>query len=247
MDFNALLTALKAGDTEKATEIAETLKPKFEQTVEELKDYEEKFSGATTSRDKAKAKLNDVAESLGLKVDDLSPDKIKELMKVGKNDEAYKAEIDNLTRLIADNEAKYNSSLEEKDQLFSDKLVEVEIAKLGLNSDVVNDKALKDVMRHLKEGATVEDGVVVYKDGDVTARNGAGRPIGVAERMAEFKADESNSYLFKPTVNGGGGAQGNGSTGGKKWSDMTSGELVALRQANPAEYDRLKTEHFKTN
>jgi hypothetical protein len=44
---------------------------------------------------------------------------------------------------------------------------------------------------------------------------------------------------------GGGGKQpgSNGGTpGAKKFSEMTSGELVALRRENPQEYDRLKAE-----
>lgn len=246
MDFNTLLTSLEAGDTEKATEIAKALKPEFEQTVKDLKDYEEKFSGSITSRDKAKAKLREVAEALGLSEDNLSTDTVKELIKVGKDGDKYKADIDNLTELIANNEAQYKSSLEEKDKAFSTMLVKVEIAKLGLNSDVVNDKALDMVMSHLQEGATIEDGVVVYKDGDATIRNGAGRPIGVAERMEQFKADESNSFLFKPTIDGGGGAKGNGATGTKKFSEYTGAELTELFRTNPTEYQRIKDEHYKT-
>lgn len=247
MDFITLLNALKAGDTEKATEIATKLQPAYEQTVKDLKDYEEKFSGSITSRDKAKAKLREIAEALGLSEDNISTDTVKELIKVGKDGDKYKADIDNLTELLANNEAQYKSSLEEKDQKFSDKLVEIEIAKLGLTSDVVNEKALVDVIRHLKAGATIEDGVVVYKDGDVTDRNGAGRPIGVAERMEQFKADESNSYLFKPTSTGGGGSQANGATGVKKFNEYTSGELVELNRTNPTEYQRIKNEYYKQN
>ena len=247
MDFNTLLASLEAGDTEKATEIAKALKPKFEQTVKDLKDYEEKSSGAIETRDKAKAKLKEVAKALGLDKDDLSADKIKALVKSGKNDEEYKVEIANLTELLEKKETEYKSSLEEKDQRFSDQLVEVEIAKLGLTSDVVDDKRfLSIVTDHLKDGAVIEDGKVIYKNSDGTVRDDSGRPVSVAERMEAFKADTENANLFNSTINGGGGAQGNGATGGKKWGDMTSGELTELRKANPAEYDRLKTEHYQT-
>lgn len=249
MDFTTLLASLEAGDTDKATEIAKKLQPAYEQTVKDLKDYEEKFSGSISSRDKAKAKLREVAEALGLPEDNLSTETVKELIKVGKDGDKYKADVDNLTELLAQKDAEYKTSLEEKDRKYSDMLVENEIAKLGLTSDVVDNPRIRAlVIDHLKEGAVIEDGVVVYKDGDVTVRDGSGRPVSVAERMEAFKADAENVDFFKPTIDGGGGPKGNtGGKASKKFDEYSSGELVELKRTNPAEYERIKTEYYKTN
>lgn len=246
MDFTTLITHLEAGDTDKAVEVAKALKPKFEQTVKDLADYEGKFNDSIGTRDKAKAKIKAIADVLGTTEDELTPTKIKEIMDASKKDDGSKAEIENLTRLLEEKDANYTTSLEEKDKLFSDKLVEIEIAKLGLTSDVVNDKRILSlVIDHLKDGAVIEDGAVVYKDGDVTKRNGSGRPETVAERMEAFKADAENANLFKPTTTGGGGSQNGGSTGSKKWTDYDSAGLVELHRTNPTEYQRIKNEHNK--
>jgi len=243
MDFKALITSLKAGDTDKALEIAESLQPKFEQTIAELSTFEGKLSDAVNTRDKAKGKIKTLADVFGITEDDLTPEKAKELLKVNKNGDEYKADIENLTKLLAEKDVAYNSSLAEKDNLFKDKLIEIDIAKIGINSDVVNDKALSLVVSALKTGATIEDGAIVYKDANgAIIRNGAGRPKDVSEMMADFKSDASNSFLFKATNNGGGGAQSTGAATTKKFSEYNGAELVELNRTNPAEYQRLKNQ-----
>lgn len=244
MDFSTLIANLKAGDTAKALEIAEALAPKFEQTVKDLSDYEGKFTDSVNSRDKAKAKVKSIADVLGLSEDEMTPEAVKEALKSSKNDDGHKADIENLQKIIEQKDADYTSKLKEKDAKFSEKLLEIEIAKLGLTSDVVNDRALTMVIDSLKAGAVLENGEIVYKDGEAIERNGAGRPVTVAEKMEQFKADTSNAFLFKSTVEGGGGSKANGATASKKFNEYTSGELVELNRTNPQEYQRIRNEYY---
>ena len=179
------------------------------------------------TRDKAKGKLKEISGVFGVDSDELTTDKLKELIKTAKADDASKAEIANLQKLLADKEAEYSDKLTQSESRFRDKLIEVEIAKLGAGNDVVNDRALQIVINSLKDCATIDNGNIVYRDANgTTIRNGSGQPLSIAEKMAQFKADVNNSFLFKATSNGGGGTStsGNGGNGSKKRSEMSHAE-----------------------
>jgi hypothetical protein len=144
------------------------------------------------------------------------------MIKTAKGDDATKAEIANLQKLLETTQNEYSQKLTQSEAMFKDKLIEVEIAKLGAGNDVVNDRALKLVIDSLKDGATIDSGEIVYRDASgAIIRNATGRPLTIAEKMAQFKADTSNSFLFKATSNGGGGSQNsNGGGGSLKRGEM---------------------------
>lgn len=215
MDFENIIKLIDEGKTDEVKASLNEFRPTFEATVSELKAYEGKFSEAVQTRDKAKARLKEFGEAIGINSDELSADKVRELLTNAKKDDASKAEIDNLTKLLQSKEAEYTQKTTEFDSRYKNMVIENEIAKLGAGSDVVNDKALGLVIQALKDGATIEEGSIVYRDANgATLRNGAGRPLTISERMAEFKADEANAFLFKATSNGGGGSAGNNGGGG---------------------------------
>lgn len=227
MDFDKVTALLDEGKIDDVKTALNEFRPQFEKTVGDLKAYEGKFNEAVQTRDKAKGKLKDISGLFGIDSEELTTDKLKELLKTAKGDDASKAEIENLTKLIAQKENEYNSNLNDYKAKFTDKLIEVEIAKLGAGNDVVNDKALKLIIESLKDGATIDNGNIVYRDANgATLRNGSGQPLSIAEKMAQFKADQSNSFLFKATSNGGGGTPtgGNGGNGSKKRSEMSHAE-----------------------
>ena len=228
MDFDKVTALLDEGKIDDVKTALSEFRPQFEKTVSDLKAYEGKFNEAVQTRDKAKSKLKDISGLFGIDSEELTTDKLKELLKTAKGDDASKAEIENLTKLIAQKENEYNSSLNDYKAKFTDKLIEVEIAKLGAGNDVVNDRALQLVIESLKDGATIDNGNIVYRDANgTTIRNSnTGQPLSIAEKMAQFKADQSNSFLFKATSNGGGGTppNGNGGLGSKKRSEMSHAE-----------------------
>ena len=223
MDFDNVLQALADGKTDVVKDAIMAFKPQFEKTVGDLKAYEGKFNEAVQTRDKAKSKLKEISSVFGVEADELTPDKLKELIKTAKGDDASKAEIANLQKLLESTQNEYNQKLTQSEAMFKDKLIEVEIAKLGAGNDVVNDRALKLVIDSLKDGATIDNGEIIYRDASgATIRNASGRPLSIAEKMAQFKADTSNSFLFKATSNGGGGSQNsNGGGGSLKRSEMS--------------------------
>ena len=121
---------------------------------------------------------------------------------------------------------------------FTDKLIEVEIAKLGAGNDVVNDRALQLVIESLKDGATIDNGNIVYRDANgTTIRNGSGQPLSISEKMAQFKADVNNSFLFKKTTNGGGGILPSGNGGNSSKSVKVDDDKQARINAINAKYN----------
>ncbi|WP_067176992.1 hypothetical protein [Sulfurospirillum sp. UCH001] len=226
MDFEKVVSLLDEGKIDDVKNVLNEFKPQFQKTVDDLKAYEGKFNEAVQTRDKAKERIKSISNGLGVEADDLTIEQIKEVFKL-KADDYSKAEIANLQKLLADKEAEYSDKLTQSESRFRDKLIEVEIAKLGAGNDVVNDRALQLVIESLKDGATIDNGNIVYRDANgTTIRNGSGQPLSISEKMAQFKADVNNSFLFKATSNGGGGTPtgGNGGNGSKKRSEMSHAE-----------------------
>lgn len=238
MDFENVLQALADGKTDVVKDAIMAFKPQFEKTVGDLKAYEGKFNEAVQTRDKAKGKLKEISGVFGIDSYELTTDKLKELIKTAKADDASKAEIANLQKLLADKEAEYSDKLTQSESRFRDKLIEVEIAKLGAGNDVVNDRALQLVIESLKDGATIDNGNIVYRDANgTTIRNGSGQPLSIAEKMAQFKADVNNSFLFKSTSNGGGGTPPNGSGGNGSKTVKVDDDKQARINAINAKYN----------
>lgn len=235
MDFENVLTMLNDGKIDEVKSAIESFKPEFEKTIGDLKTYESRFNEAKEGRDKVKGRLKELSEVFGVNVDELNAERIKELMKSGKGDDASKAEIENLTKLLKAKDDEITEKLSEAETRFRDKVIETEIAKIGLTSNVVNEKALGLVIQALKDGATIEDGEIIYRGSDgAILRNGNGRPFTVSEKMAQFQSDPANAFLFKATTGGGGGSQsGNGSGGGNKslLGAKTKEERMAIIQS----------------
>lgn len=214
MDFENVLSLLNEGKTDEVKSALESFKPEFEKTVGDLKSFESRFVEAKDGRDKVKGRLKELSEALGVSVDDLNAERVKELVKGGKGDDVSKAEIENLTKLLQAKNDEFTTQLSKAESRYRDKVIEGDIAKLGLNANVVNDKALGLVIQALKEGATIEGDVIVYKEADGSiSRNNVGQPITIAQKMAQFQNDPANAFLFKATSGGGGGSTGVGSGG----------------------------------
>ena len=239
MDFEKVVSLLDEGKIDDVKNVLNEFKPQFQKTVDDLKAYEGKFNEAVQTRDKAKGKLKEISGVFGVDSDELTTDKLKELIKTAKADDASKAEIANLQKLLADKEAEYSDKLTQSESRFRDKLIEVEIAKLGAGNDVVNDRALQLVIESLKDGATIDNGNIVYRDANgTTIRNSnTGQPLSIAEKMAQFKADVNNSFLFKTTSNGGGGTPPNGNGGNNSKTVKVDDDKQARINAINAKYN----------
>ena len=243
MSFKQLLTAISAGETENATELAKSIEKDFNANVEEIDKLETKASEAISTRDKMKSKLRALAERAG--VDELTADAIDDIKsKRGGNVELeakHQAELDKSAKRIEEIEADNKLDLAKSESRYKDAVIDTELLKIGASANAVNESALEDIVRHLKENAAIEDGDVVYKIGEgVNERNDKGRPLTLQDKLEGLKL--TRSYLFRGQVQNGSGEhhQSGGGSNSKKFADYSSGELVELRRSDPTAYDALK-------
>jgi len=234
MSFEQLFTQIESKDFDGAKATATALQGNFTETAKNLQTMEGRFNESVTKREKYKSSLSTVADALGMGVDDMTADSISELIKKGKNDDTYTAEIKSLKDKIDEMNTNYTGQLDEANQKFTSKMIENEIAKVGLTSNVVNDRALGTVVDSLKSGASInENGVVVYLDENKATKLGTtGKPLTVADRMASFQGDTDNAYLFKPTSDGGGGARPSGTVYVDSTKDMSPSQMMAAGREN---------------
>lgn len=206
MSFKLLLTAIAEGKTEDATKLAAGLEGDFEANVSEITKLEQKASEAIDTRDKTKSKLRKLAEAAG--VDELTVESIGELKsKRGDDSEiekALKGQITDLEGKIESLDTDYKGQLSTKESVINDMTIDRELSKMGVGKDAINDEAKGDIIKQLKNGVSIEEGKVVYKDESGNPiRNDKGRPITVEDQLESLKG--SKAYLFKAQGKGGSG------------------------------------------
>ena len=228
MDFDKVTALLDEGKIDDVKTALNEFKPQFEKTVGDLKAYEGKFNEAVQTRDKAKGKLKEISGVFGIDSDELTTDKLKELIKTAKADDASKAEIENLTKLIAQKENEFSEKIANQEARFKEKIIETEIAKSGLLSVIGDDKETIEIaMGLVKKGSILDEkGAVSFLGEDgLIQRNGTGQPLTISDRVNEFLNSGIGRRLRNATSNGGGGSQSsNGGSGSKNRSSMTHAE-----------------------
>ena len=116
--------------------------------------------------------------------------------------------------------------------------LKAELGKAGFYAEAIDDIALSALSRL----QYAEDGSprVVTPDGKAMIGSGADHGATLADLAKELTV--TKSYAMRDSGIGGGGKPPapNGGKPSKSFSEMTSGELVALKRSNPTEYDRLK-------
>jgi flagellar biosynthesis GTPase FlhF len=130
------------------------------------------------------------------------------------------AELDELKRKIADKERREVSGE-----------VVTALTRDTARAELLTDRALQFI-HHTPEGVKI---------------NGPDGEAWDAKRLGEYLSSKYPFLVDGSQANGGGAAGGKG--GGavsKKFHEMTGAELSALRQSNPAEYERLKKAHYGT-
>lgn len=96
----------------------------------------------------------------------------------------------------------------------------------------------------LKRGATalLKSEVKLDDDGSVVMDTKMG-PKPVKEAVKQWAATDEGKDYVSPAKGSGAGGGGGPKGAARKWSEMTAAEKSALRQEDPAEYERLRDEH----
>ena len=181
-----------------------------------------------------------------------TPDEIQQRIadaeaKAKESGKGKKADEDH-ERIVEEMKAKHAEELSARDQQITAMrrettigAIKSELAKVGVvpeGLDLLGDYAMQRIQFN-------DDGTpkVLAKDGSgPMIGNGANGGATLGDLAKELAG--SIPHLVKDDGKGGGGKQpgSNDGTSAKKFSEMSSAELVALKRENPQEYDRLKSE-----
>lgn len=106
------------------------------------------------------------------------------------------------------------------------------------SSGITNPAFQKAARALLKDGVTVKDGKAVV-DTDMG-------PMDLAEHVKRWVSSEGQAFVEQPKGGGSKGSKSGEPRETRKFSEIPSGELSALRKEKPEEYDRLKTEYHQS-
>ena len=232
------------GDSERGREIVASLESTSIANVSTINALENKVSDITSTRDKFKSGNSLVKSVLGL--DEVNEESLKAFMEKSKSksgDDASIAEINNLKELLKSANDNSQSLAKDYEGRISTMALDNEIANSGIGTAFANDDMYKMGLGLIKNGATYEDGKIVYKKDDgSTEYNAAGTAKTISDKLSELKSNPNFSGMFKPDVRSGGDAPSNnkGGTGTKRFADYTGAELSALRASDPQAYEALK-------
>jgi hypothetical protein len=148
-----------------------------------------------------------------------------------------RGEFEKLYKQEQEAKGKYAAELETLKQAIANE--KRETTALSIVSTLTTDKARAELLRKeaLQFVTYTPDGVKI---------NGPDGAALTAEQLQQHLA-KTYPFLVDGSKATGGGASGAkpGGASGKKFTEYTGAELSAIRKDNPAEYDRLKSEHLK--
>lgn len=217
------LQELKAllGDNEEAIKHYEEAVGTQEELTKRLNFLETDAKKAFTARDELKNQLKTVKEKLGL--EDITDEALEKVLKGRKSDDA---EVNNLKSMLE----KATKEREEIESGYKSKLSEFvlksELTKTGLAQKAINGEMYGILESLALKGAkTDENGVIIFTNEDGSTKYVNGKPMTLADRVAELENSEAYAPMFKPNGKGGTGAgRSGGANGSKKRSEMTHGE-----------------------
>ena len=189
-----------------------------------------------------------------LNVDEITEDSISEAIKgLSKNKdegiEALKTKHEDEVARIRDT---FTSELKAKDEAFNtlglklnDTLFKTSIIDSGLLDGFVDEPmARNNIIGQIKDSLIYEDGKIFVKDnstGEKAKDNMTGEYLSPESVVQNLQSTINPMYLTADIKANGGGTPPNQTTPtGKKFSDYTSAELVALNRTNPTAYQALK-------
>ena len=198
MDFKQLIELL--GENSEAVEFVQKVQTDTTKNIETINSLERSVEDIKSTRDDYK-KGNSLVKSL-LGLEQINEDTVKEFInKKGKGgDETLLAEIDNLKNIVSQANSEKESVAKEYESKIYNMTLDNEISNSGISAMFSNDAMAKIGMGLIREGATLEDGAIVYKNEDGTTAYNGSNPMGIKDKFETLKSDASYAGLFKPDV-----------------------------------------------
>jgi hypothetical protein len=144
-------------------------------------------------------------ELIKSKLNSKKDDNLKEI------EEKYNEIINNLNKQILELEQRLESEVSQYSSKVKDLELNNKISTVLPNLNI-QEGAMEDVLRYLKENATLNDkGEIIYKEGDIILRDNKGQELTLQGKIEQLM--ETKKYLFKSDVKQGGGLNHFGSGG----------------------------------
>ena len=140
----------------------------------------------------------------------------RELLESGGND-ALKAEVENLKKLLDGSKEEIEAVKAESEATLNKMRMRDMVKAAGIEAQ--NDDALNAVVELALDGVKYEDGFVWQNEDGTTRYNEENKPYSVVDRINELREGDK-SYLFKPQQ---GGGAGSGNTPDVKADDKPAG------------------------
>lgn len=209
------------GENEEGLKVLNEVATTQTELTKKLNFLELESKRAFEARDTFKTQLKTVKEKLGL--EDITDEALEKVLKGKKSDDAevnnLKAMLEKATKEREEIESGYKSKL-------SEFVLKSELTKTGLAQKAINGEMYGILESLALKGAkTDENGVIIFTNEDGSTKYVNGKPMTLADRVAELENSEAYAPMFKPNGKGGTGAgRSGGANGSKKRSEMTHGE-----------------------
>lgn len=195
------------GDNAEALALIDTIEGTSNENVQKINDLETTVEAVKQTRDQYKAGNALVKQVLG--VDQVNEDTIKEAIKAlkgGKGDDANKAEIDNLKKLLKETADERDNLKKDYEGKLQSMALDNALANAGLGANVANEAMYGIVADLVKKGAVLDGDQIVYKNEDGSTIYGDDKqPLNIQTKMDQLKNDPSYAGLFKVDVVAGSG------------------------------------------
>lgn len=220
---------------EEGLKLVGSLESAQNELVNKVNSLEAKFEEAKTTRDKVKAQLREVKDSLGL--ENVDKDSLAKLLE-DKDPQAVK-ELENLkTQLSSISKEKEDEVSQLKSKL-TDYVMRTELSKTGLAQDALNSTMYSFLEKAALEGATYSDETgIVFKNPDGTTVYNGSQPMTLSDKVEKLKGSDDFAPMFKATVRSGSATKTPG-VGDKKPEEYTEQERIALLRQNPAKFKEI--------
>ena len=196
------------GDNQEALEVIKSLESASTANVERINSLESQVNDIKSTRDKYKQGNSLVKDLLGL--ENINEESLSEFLsnnKAGKGDEKLTAELDNLKQLLEKANNEKESIATEYEGKLSNMALTNAIRDLGIGSLASSPIAEQTILNYLKEGATLEDGKIVYKKEDGSTVYNGTSIMTPAEKLESLKSDENWKPFIKADINSGSGTR----------------------------------------
>ena len=203
MNYKQLMELV--GDNSEAVTFIQSMETNATTNVETINNLERSIVDIKSTRDDFK-KGNTLVKSL-LGLEHINEETIGDFLKSknGKGDEAITAELENVKSLLANAENEKNGITSDYESKIQKMALDNEIAQSGVGASFANDSMYKLGLNLIKDGATYENGSIVYKNSDGTTAYNGSNPMGIKDKIESLKSDANYAGLFKPETNNGGG------------------------------------------